>query len=243
MRRLALRLAAVLLIGVGNIGATVAVSSAQTTPTTTTPTTPTTTPTSTPTTVATVATTTTTGAETTSTTTDAVATTEPVPVTTEKDSGSGGTSIPWIPVAAAVVVVGLVGLVAVARRRAAARRLATQWRNHAADATAEAGAVARDLSQGTAPTGQIAQQILASLRAFEELSESAPDASTRATADRGRRALQTLGLAIDADYRLRRAQPTPDPTELTRSEGSVRRTAEETDHTLRSVYRTFTGTD
>lgn len=234
MRRPVLRLASVLLVGLGALVAAGATVSAQTTTTTTSPaTTATTTPAST---AAPIGTTTTTGVGTTTTTTASVATTEPLGATAETDSGSG---IPWVPIAIAVAaVVVLVALVVTSRRRATARRAATQWRHEAADATAEAGAVARALSQGAAPTGQVAQQILTSLRTFEALTDSAPDASTRSTVDRGRRALQTLGLAIDADYRLRRTQP--DPAQLTRSQESVRQTAEETDHALRDVYRAVT---
>lgn len=184
---------------------------------------------------------TTAGAGTTATTLAPVATTAPVITTTDDD----GSSIPWIPIAIGVVVVAaIVAIVAVmARKRGAARQLATDWRRRAADTTAEAGATARLLSQGTPPSGQIAQQLLASLRAFEDLEQSAPDDATAATAEQARRALQTLGLAIDSDYRLRRAQPPADPQQIARSQESVQNAAGEADRTLRGVYRTFTGAE
>ncbi len=73
--------------------------------------------------------------------------------------------------------------------------------------------------------------------------QSAPDDATADNAERARRGLQTLGLAIDADYRLRRTQPAPDPQQLARSQESVQNAAGETDRTLRGVYRSFTNAD
>lgn len=165
------------------------------------------------------------------------------PVTTSEDGG-GGSSIPWIPIAAGVVVIAvLIGVIAmVSRKRGARRQLVADWRRRAADATAEAGATARLLSQGTPASGQIAQQLLASLRAFEDLEESAPDDATADTAERARRALQTLGLAIDSDYRVRRS-PGADPQQLARSQESVQNAAGETDRTLRGVYRSLTAAE
>lgn len=159
-------------------------------------------------------------------------------------SGDDDSSIPWIPIAVGVLVIVVLAVIiaVVSRKRGAARQLVADWKRRAADATAEAGATARLLSQGTPPSGQIAQQLLASLRAFEDLEQSAPDDATAATAERARRALQTLGLAIDSDYRLRRSQGV-DPRQLTRSQESVQNAAGETDRTLRGVYRSFTGAE
>ena len=237
MRRHPLRPAVVALL-VAAVLALAGTAGAQTTTTTTAPpatTVPTTTPP--PTTPATTAA----GGGTTATTAPTTATT--APATTESGDDDGD-SIPWIPIAVAVaVLVLLVVLVALlARRRGASRQLATDWRHGAADATAEAGATARLLSQGTPPSGQIAQQLLASLRSFEDLAQSAPGDADAATAERARRALQTLGLAIDSDYRLRRTEGT-DPEQVARSAESVQNAAAEADRALRGVYRTFTNND
>ena len=186
-----------------------------------------------------------TSAPVTPTTAHSSVTTAPAPATTvaplvaTKDSGS---SIPWIPIAIGIVVLALIvtAIAILAKRRGAARQVVTDWKRRAADVTAEAGAVARLLSTGTPPTGQIAQQLLGSLRSFEDLEHSAPDETSAATAERARRALQTLGLAIDADYRARRAQPAPSPDQIAQSADSVTLAAGETDRTLRGVYRTFT---
>ena len=186
-----------------------------------------------------------TSAPVTPTTAHSSVTTVPGPATTvaplvaTKDSGS---SIPWIPIAIGIVVLALIvtAVAILAKRRGAARQVVTDWKRRAADVTAEAGAVARLLSTGTPPTGQIAQQLLGSLRSFEDLEHSAPDETSAATAERARRALQTLGLAIDADYRARRAQPAPSPDQIAQSADSVTLAAGETDRTLRGVYRTFT---
>jgi len=163
------------------------------------------------------------------------------PATTATQDGDG--DIPWVPIAiGAGVLVVLVAIVALlARRRGAAQRAAADWRRDAADATAEAGATARLLSQGTQPSGEIAQRLLASLRAFDSLGRGAPDASAAATADRARRAIQALGRAIDRDHQLRRAQPPADPQQIARSRELVRSAAAEADRTLRGVYRTLTG--
>jgi hypothetical protein len=236
MRRHRLHLAAATLV-VAAVLFPATLAGAQTTTTTTPPVTtvPTTVPVTTPASTLSPGTT----APGTATTLEPVATT--APAATSDDDGS---SIPWIPIAVGVlVIIALAVIIAiVSRKRGAARQLVTDWKRRAADATAEAGATARLLSQGTPPSGQIAQQLLASLRAFEDLEQSAPDDTTAATAERARRALQTLGLAIDSDYRLRRSQGV-DPRQLARSQESVQNAAGETDRTLRGVYRSFTGTE
>jgi len=167
-----------------------------------------------------------------------------VPITPATADDDGGSSIPWIPIAVGVLVIAALAVIIaiVSRQRGATRQLVADWKRQAADATAEAGATARLLSQGTPPSGQIAQQLLTSLRAFEDLEQSAPDDATADTAEQARRALQTLGLAIDSDYRLRRT-PDVDPRQVARSQESVQNTASETDRTLRSVYRSFTGAE
>jgi hypothetical protein len=174
------------------------------------------------------------------TTPDAAVTTVPA-TTTQDDSDDGG--VPWVPIAIAVVVLALIvaAVAILARRRGATRQALVDWRRKAADATAEAGATARLLSSGTPVSGQMAQQLITSLRTFEDIAQSAPDESAAATAERARRAIQTLGLAIDADYRLRRTQPAPPPERLAQSQESVQAAAGETDRMLRGVYRSFTG--
>lgn len=167
------------------------------------------------------------------------------PAATSDESDDDGSSIPWVPIAiGAAALVVLVAIVAmIARKRGGARQRAADWHRQAADATAEAGATARLLSQGTPPSGQIAQQLVTSMHAFEDLTETAPDSASAATAERARRALQMLGLAIDSDYRLRRARPPAEPEQLTHSQEAVQHAAGEADRTLRGVYRTFTGND
>jgi citrate synthase len=209
---------------------------ATTVPPTTAPVTPTTAPV-TPTTAAPNATTTTAG-------TEPTATTE-VPLVATQNEGSDDGGIPWLAAVAAIAVLGVItaAFALWARRRGAARQAQADWRQHAAETTASAGATARLLATGTAPTGAIAQQLLTSLRAFEDLADTAPDDVDADAAERARRAIQTLGLAIDADYRVRRAQPPVAPDQLEASAASVRDAAAETDRTLRGVYRGFTESD
>jgi hypothetical protein len=243
MRRHRLHPAAAALVVAAGALLPAGVATAQTTTTTAPPATtvPTTVaPTTPPTTAA--PTTTTTGGATPGTTTAPAVTTVPALTTSGDD---GGSDIPWVPIAIGVGVLALVVVVVavLARKRGATRQRSADWRRNAADATAEAGATARLLSQGTPPSGQIAQQLLAALRAFEDLARSAPNESDAATAERARRALQTLGLAIDSDYRLRRAQPPADASQLAQSRESVQDAAGEADRALRGVYRTFTGAE
>ena len=163
------------------------------------------------------------------------------PITTEDDSDS---DIPWVPIAiAAAILLGIViALIVWSRARAAANQKAADWRARAADATAEAGATARMVSGGSPATAAVAQQMLASLRAFEDLEESAPDNAARSSAQQGRRVIQNLGRAIDADYSLRRAQPPASPERIDGSAAMLRSTAGETDRALRALYRGFTET-
>jgi hypothetical protein len=161
--------------------------------------------------------------------------------TSSDDSGS---DIPWVPIAIAVLVILaiIVLIVVLARRRGRRVQAAHDWRGRAADATAEIGATARLMSAGNPATPAIVQQILTSLRAFDDLAGTAPDGAAREAAQRGRRIVQTLGRAIDSDHSIRRAQP-PAPSD--RIEGSaemLRSTAADSDRALRALYRGFTET-
>lgn len=224
-------IAAVLTVGMGAIGAQTTTTSPATT-TTTRPATPTTTGAS----ITTQATTPGTG-----TTVPAAATTL-APIATE--SNDSGSDIPWIPIAigAAILLAIVIGLIIWSRARGAASQKAADWRAGAADATAEAGATARMLSGGSPATAAVAQQMLASLRAFEDLEESAPDNAARSSALQGRRVIQNLGRAIDADYSLRRTQPPATPDRVEGSAAMLRNAAAETDRALRALYRGFTET-
>jgi len=160
--------------------------------------------------------------------------------TNNDDSGS---DIPWVPIViGALILLAIIIAVAVlSRRRGARAQAAHAWRGRAADATAEVGATARLLSAGEPATVTIAQQILTSLRSFDDLSASAPDDAAREAAQRGRRIVQALGQAVDADYSIRRAQP----ADLDRIEGSaqmLRTNAGDADRALRALYRGFTET-
>lgn len=179
-----------------------------------------------------------------STTTRAVTPTTAALSTTSEDADAGG-GVPWVPIAVAAgiaLVLVVLGL-AWARRRGTARQRLTDWRARAAEVTAETGTTARLLATGTTPTGQIAQQLLNSIRNFDELARSAPDRSAARSVQRARRAVQALGLAIDADYQLRRARPLAPAEQLEASAASVRDAARETDRTLRTVYRSLTVAD
>jgi hypothetical protein len=161
--------------------------------------------------------------------------------TSSDDSGS---DIPWVPIAIAVVVVVaiIILVVMLSLRRGRRAQAAHDWRSRAADATAEIGATARLLSAGNPATPAIVQQILTSLRAFDDLAGTAPDGAAREAAQRGRRIVQTLGRAIDSDHTIRRAQP---PAPADRIEGSaemLRGTAADSDRALRALYRGFTET-
>jgi hypothetical protein len=237
MRRHRLRSVVVALVAALVVAGSTGIAGAQVTPTTTPP--PTTAPPAT-----TVPTTPGSTLAPPTTAPQSPSTNAPVTTAPASDDGDGGSDIPWVPIGIGVLLLLLlIAVVAMlARRRGAARQAVTDWRHEAADTTAEAGATARLLSQGTPPSGQIAQQLLTSLRAFEDLGRAAPDDATAALAERARRAIQMLGLAIDSDYRVRRAQPPADPQQLERSQLSVQNAAGETDRTLRSVYRTLTGT-
>src|SRR5262249_55807249 len=132
-------------------------------PTTTAPPTTTTPPTTTPPTTTTPVTTT-------------PATTTPTTTTPANPSDSGD-DLPWVPVliGAAVVAAIIFGIAALSRRRAQRHSAVDAWRRRAADETSEIAATARLLSGGTPVSAAIAQQVLASLRALDDLAQSAPD--------------------------------------------------------------------
>ena len=160
------------------------------------------------------------------------------------ESDDSGSDIPWVPIAVAVIVVLaiIVLLVVLSRRRGRRIQAAHDWRGQAADATAEIGATARLLSAGNPPNRAVVQQIVTSLRAFDDLAASAPDGAAREAAQRGRRIVQTLGRAIDSDHTIRRAQPPAAPERIEGSAEMLRHTATDSDRALRALYRGFTET-
>ena len=166
------------------------------------------------------------------------------PPTTPGNNDDSGSDIPWVPIViAAVVLLAIILLVLLlARRRGRRVQAAHDWRARAADATAEIGASSRLLSAGEPATAAIAQQILASLRSFDDLAATAPDDAAREAAQRGRRIVQTLGRAVDADYSVRRAQPPESPERIEGSAEMLRSTATDSDRALRALYRGFTET-
>jgi len=168
-------------------------------------------------------------------------TVEPVTTNANDDSGS---DIPWVPIGIALLVLLaiIVAIVMISRRRGQRVQAAHDWRGRAADATAEIGATARLLSAGEPATPTIAQQILSSLRAFDDLAATAPDDAARESAQRGRRIVQSLGRAVDADYSIRRAQPPEEPDRLEGSAAMLRGAASDSDRALRALYRGFTET-
>jgi len=242
---LATTVAVVALVGTGTAGAQTTTTTTTPVPTTLAPVVPTTVPTPTTTRVTTPGVTTAPGSTVATTATTAPATVPTRAPTTSGTGGSDGGGFPWIVVLLVVVVAAVVGTLAavIARRRGARRQLLADWLREAADTTAEAGATVRLLAQGTPPSGPIAQQLVASLRAFDDLALRAPDEGTAADAERARRTLQNLGIVIDRAYRLRRSQPPPEAWAIEQSEEAVRNAALDTDRTLRTVYRGFTAAD
>jgi hypothetical protein len=164
--------------------------------------------------------------------------------TTSTSGDDSDSDIPWVPIVIAVVVLLaiILLLVLLARRRSRRARAAHDWRGRAADATAEIGATARLLSAGNPATPAVAQQVLKSLRAFEDLATDAPDGAAREAAQRGRRIVQALGRAIDSDHTIRRAQPPAPPERIEGSAETLRHTAADSDRALRALYRGFTET-
>jgi len=215
-----------------------AVVGAQTATTTPPPTTP---PTTLPVTTTAGGTTPTTGATATTAAPTSPTTAAVEPITTNNDDS--GSDIPWVPIVIGLLIVLAIIIAAVmlSRRRGKRIQAAHDWRGRAADATAEIGATARLLSAGEPATVTIAQQILTSLRAFDDLADAAPDDAAREAAQRGRRIVQALGQAVDADYSVRRTQP-PDPDRIEGSAQMLRTSAADSDRALRALYRGFTET-
>ncbi len=142
--------------------------------------------------------------------TNAVTTTSAAPVTTATTATNSADSFPWLAVVVGVVVLALIiiGLTAASRRRARRQTAASSWRRRATDETAEIGAAARLLAGGTPVSAAIAQQILASLRALEDLAASAPDDRSRAATQDAHQAVRALALAVDAEHSARRGAAT-----------------------------------
>jgi len=163
---------------------------------------------------------------------------------TTSNNNNSGSDIPWVPIVAAIVALLVIVLLVVllARRRGRRAQATHDWRARAADATAEIGASSRLLAAGEPATPAIAQQILASLRSFDDLAATAPDDAAREAAQSGRRIVQTLGRAVDADYSIRRAQPPESPERIEGSAEMLRSTAMDSDRALRALYRGFTET-
>jgi hypothetical protein len=206
--------------------------------TTTTPA-PSTTPTTVPVTSTTVPPTTTPPSTSTVTTASATPTTTTAPATTATTSGD---DFPWLAVVAGVVALAaiMIGITAASRRRARRHAAMDSWRHRAADETAEIGAAARLLAGGTPVSAAIAQQTLASLRALEDLAQSAPDERGRAAMQEAHQAVRALALAIDAEHSARRAQPPVPPEQLDAAAAGLRATAADADRVLRATNREVT---
>jgi hypothetical protein len=132
------------------------------------------------------------------------------------------------------------GIAALSRSRGQRRAAVDAWRRRAADETAEIGATARLLAGGTPVSAAIAQQVLASLRALDDLAQSAPDENTRTATLDARQAVRSLGIAIDADASARRAQPPVAQEQLDAADAGLRAAAADADRVLRTSYRDFT---
>jgi hypothetical protein len=141
-----------------------------------------------------------------------------------------------------VLLAIIVALLVWSRSRGRRAQATHDWRARAADATAEIGATSRLLSAGNPATPAVAQQILTSLRAFDDLAAAAPDDAAREAAQRGRQVVQGLGRAIDSDHTIQRAQPPEPPDRIEGSAEMLRATAADSDRALRALYRGFTET-
>src|SRR5262249_30605046 len=139
-------------------------------------------------------------------------TTSPSPTTTgasATESSDSGDDFPWWAVVLGVVVVLAiaVGVTSAAKRKGRHQAVVDTWRQRTADETAEIGATARLLAAGTPVSPTINQQVLASLRALDDLARTAPDQQARATAHQARQAVQALAIAIDAEASTRHQDP------------------------------------
>ena len=206
--------------------------------------------TTTPTTTTTPVTTTTAPATTTTPTTTATttppATTVPATPTTlapTPASNDSGDDFPWVPVLIGVAVLAAIifGIAALSRRRAQRHTAIDAWRRRAADETSEIAATARLLAGGTPVSAAIAQQLLASLRALDDLAQSAPDDHAREATHRARQAVQALGIAVDADVSARRAQPPVAQDQIDAADAGLRAAAGDAEGVLRTAYHDFSG--
>jgi hypothetical protein len=173
------------------------------------------------------------------TTTSAVPATTATPSTTATNSGD---SFPWLAVVVGVVALALIiiGFTAASRRRAGRHSAVASWRRRAADETAEIGAAARLLAGGTPVSAAIAQQVLASLRALEDLARSAPDDHSRTATQDAHQAVRALALAIDTEHSARRSQPPVPPEQLDAAAAGLRAAAADADRALRAAYHDVT---
>jgi hypothetical protein len=176
---------------------------------------------------------------TTPTTSTQVTTTTAVPSTTTTSSGD---SFPWWAVVLGVVVAAAVigAVAALARRRGSRRSAVAAWRRRALDEIGEVGATARLLASGTPVSAAIAQQVLASLRTLDELTQSAPDEYSRDVTHDSREAVRALAVAIDADHEARNAQPPLAQAQLDAASAGLRSTAADADEALRNAHRALT---
>jgi hypothetical protein len=108
------------------------------------------------------------------------------------------------------------------------------------DEVGEVGATARLLAGGTPVSAAIAQQVLASLRTLDELTESAPDAHTRTAVHEARQAVRALAVAIDADHAARTAQPPVAQQQLEAAATGLRAAATDADGVLRTSHHALT---
>jgi hypothetical protein len=175
-----------------------------------------------------------------STTTTAATPTTLAPAPTTNNSGD---DFPWVPVLIGVAVLAAIifGIAALSRRRAQRHSAIDAWRRRAADETSEIAATARLLAGGTPVSAAIAQQVLASLRALDDLAQSAPDDQARQATHRARQSVQALGIAIDADASARRAQPPVAQDQIDAADAGLRAAAGDAEGVLRTAYHDFSG--
>jgi hypothetical protein len=130
-----------------------------------------------------------------------------------------------------VIIVGLIGLVAVAiglwLRSRAHKQAATAWRERARGAVADAK-VARDLlydAAGTTDATRLAtvrQQADTTAATLEDLSRSAPSDSSGAAAANVAQSLRSYGFALEAERLLRDGASAPTAAELEQADATRR---------------------
>jgi len=185
---------------------------------------------------------TTTSTTTAPTTTTPTTTTSASTTTASTSSGGSGDSFPWWAVVLGVVVVAAIVLVvaALSRRTGSRRSAISAWRQRAVDEVGEIGATVRLLESGTPVSAAIAQQVLASLRTLDDLTESAPDEHSRDAMHDARQAVRSLAIAIDADHAARSAQPPLGQAQLDAAATGLRSAATDADGVLRNSYHALT---